>query len=79
MYNNKFENFDLFFNPNYLDYFRSPDQEVNRILQLLNKQQPQLFTDFQSVIENYFKTVIAFTIDNPQIYTGNINQRINRI
>ena len=66
-------------NQYYLDYSRAPEQEVNRILRLLSNNQPQLFMDLQGVIENYFRTVISFTLDNAQKYPGNINGRINSI
>lgn len=70
---------DLFYNQNYFDYARAPEQDVNRILRMLSNDQPQLFTNLQGIIENYFRTVISFTLDNAQRYPGNINQKVNNI
>ena len=77
--NNEIEDLNLFYNQYYLDYNRASEQDINRILNLLSNNQPQLFNAFQGIIENYFRTVIAFTLDNSQGYTGNINQRVNNI
>jgi hypothetical protein len=68
-----------FYEPYYLDYNRAPEQDINRILNLLTDNQPQLFNAFQRIIENYFKAAISFTLDNSQQYTGNIKQRVNNI
>lgn len=61
------------------DSYRASDQEVNRILRLMRNQMPQLFSLLQGVGDNYFRTAIAFTLDNAQTYPGNINQSVNRI
>ncbi|OOM24514.1 DUF346 domain-containing protein [Clostridium beijerinckii] len=61
------------------DSYRASDQEVNRILRLMRNQMPQLFSLLQGVGDNYFRTAIAFTLDNAQTYSGNINQGVNRI
>ena len=76
---NNIDSQDLFYIPYYLDYNRASDQDINRVLQILKSDQPQLFNEFQPVVENYFKTAISFTLDNSQGYTGNINQRVNNI
>ena len=70
---------DSFYNKYYLSDTRASEQDVNRIIRALQAQQPQLYTGFQGIIDNYFRTVISFTLDNSSNYTGNINQITNSI
>jgi hypothetical protein len=76
---------DTYEEDDYLDDARAPQQEVNRILVMLNRQQPQLFTQLErygvrrAVINNDFRIAISYTIDNASRHSGNINQRTNAI
>ncbi|MDF2533057.1 MAG: hypothetical protein K0Q65_2638, partial [Clostridia bacterium] len=69
----------------YLDDARAPQQQVNRLLAMLNRQQPQLSRNLQrygvrtSVINMYFRIAIAYTIDNASKHTGSINQRTDAL
>lgn len=87
----EFENFEPFYEEDELetvpsfyeeyefDNFRAPQQEVTRILSLLNTQQPQLNRSFQPIVDNYFRNVINYTLDNERRHSGNINARTNAI
>ncbi len=69
----------------YFDGARASWQEVNRIFSMLVRQRPDLFRSFarfgvnRGLINNYFRTLIAFTIDNSRRFTGSINQKTNAI
>lgn len=85
-YYNNYDNFsEDFYDENYLDYFRAPQQEVNRILVKLNREQPQLSRTLQRygvnpvLVNTYFRIAIAFTLDNASKHSGNINQRTEAI
>ncbi|MEL7598087.1 MAG: sialidase, partial [Clostridiaceae bacterium] len=84
-YYDEFEDADLTYKEDYLDNTRAPQQEVNRILRLLNTERPELSRNFERfgvnrvLINTYFRTAISYTIDNASKHSGNINQRTNAI
>ena len=87
-YENNYSNDYRSLNENYdvsLADTRAPQQDVNRILALLNIQRPYLVRNFERfgvsrVLTNiYFSIAISYTIDNANRYSGNINQRTNAI
>lgn len=65
--------------------YRAPEQEVNRILSLLNSQLPQLVMELERYgvnrmqVEAYFRTTISYILDNISNYQGNITQRVSAI
>jgi hypothetical protein len=88
---NGFEDYDGIYDPNffyeegYLDMCRAPQQEVNRILTQLNRDRPDLRRNFQrygvntALINTYFRTAIAYTIDNSPSHSGSISQKTTSI
>lgn len=79
------DEYDFLNSEDYLDNNRAPQQEVNRILVLLNAQRPDLSRNLQrygvnrTLINTYFRNAIAYTIDNAGTTSGNINQKTNTI
>ncbi|MGE5627458.1 MAG: hypothetical protein ACM3X7_04980 [Solirubrobacterales bacterium] len=65
----------------YFDGARASWREVNRIFSMLSRQRPDLFRNLQrygvnrGAINNYFRTLISFTLDNAGRYPGNIYQK----
>ncbi|MDV3425861.1 MAG: DUF346 domain-containing protein [Bacillota bacterium] len=80
-----FENFNDFNSEDFPDDFRASQQEVNRILRMLNTQKPQLSRNFERygvsrvLVNTYFRIAINYTLDNASKHSGNISQRTNAI
>ncbi|MEG0775687.1 MAG: sialidase, partial [Clostridium sp.] len=87
-------NYDYHYVDNYGGYnelpdfsfdYRAPQEKVNRILDLLSEQETNLFHIITRLgvprreLDDYFRTVIDYTLDNESNYSGNINVKVNSI
>lgn len=81
-----YDDYDEYYELDDLDLdYRAPQQQVNRILDLMRQRQPQLFRSFtrygvpRRQVDNYFRIAINYTLNNASRYKGNINRRTNAI
>lgn len=69
----------------YLDAFRAPQKDIDRILSLLSKEQPDIYKQFKNykvdrrTADHLLRLIIGYVIDNAEKYHGTENQRVNAI
>lgn len=69
----------------YLDAFRAPQNEIDQLLKLLAKEEPNIYkslTDYginRRTSDYLLRLIIGYVLDNAEKYSGSENQKVNAI